>query len=74
MGAEQVAVLQGVTILKAYLDSTGQSISAFAREHRLDGSELSKLLRGERSRVSVEMAQKIQEATDGYVRWDMWVP
>lgn len=44
----------------------GGSASLFAREHRLDGSELSRVLRGERGqRMSVKLAVKIQKACAG---------
>lgn len=66
--------LRGITALKAYLLQTHQTAHAFARHHQLDFSELAKLLRGERSRVSVATAEKIEKATGGKVGWKLWIP
>ena len=66
--------LAGVKALQDYLDHNGLSINAFARNHKLDASELSKLLRSERKRVNVKMADAIQTATEGVVHWRLWIP
>lgn len=66
--------LPAVPVLKRYLQERGLSIGAFARQHGMDTSELSKLLRGARQRVSVEQAAAIQDATGGVVYWRLWIP
>jgi len=65
--------LPGVEKLKFYLATKGVSATAFCRENRLNGSEISKLLRGIRYRVSVDLAGKIEKATQGYVAWWSWI-
>jgi predicted transcriptional regulator len=66
--------LPGIEALQRYLVEHEQSISSFARENKLDPSELSKLLRGQRQRISVEQAAQIQDATRGAVSWRLWIP
>ena len=64
---------RGINALKRYLKKHHLSINRFARENKLDSPELAKLLRGERHRVSVGTAAKIQDGTNGEVQWRLWV-
>lgn len=66
--------LPAVSALKRYLKDNGLSINAFSRMHRMSPSELSKILRGLRQRISVEQAAQIQDATGGTVDWRLWIP
>ena len=66
-------IYSGAAELRRYLDATNLSISAFCRENKLDVSEISKMLRGERQRISVDMAGKIESATQGFVTWRSWI-
>lgn len=66
--------LLGAVQLQAHLDSLGVSRNVWAHRHGIDPSELSKLVRGVRVRVSVETAAKIQAATKGAVQWRAWIP
>lgn len=66
--------LLGADVLDQYIADHYPSVNAFAKEHGFDQSELSKLLNGKRTRVSVEMAAAIEVATQGTVRMTMWVP
>lgn len=63
---------RGIQALQRYLDDHNLSASEFARQHGMSQSEISKILRGQRQRISVDQAAAIQDATGGIVRWDLW--
>lgn len=73
-GDDEEDRLLGAEVLEQYIDENYASVNAFALEHGFNQSELSKLLNGKRTRVSVEMAAAIEVATQGTVRMTMWVP
>lgn len=62
----------GATLLQRYLQSRGISLYAFCRDNRLDRIALSRLLKGERKRVSVDIALRVQRATGGAVPVASW--
>lgn len=66
MKAAQKALLNYIT--QNYAGSTNK----FARETRLDQSDLSKLLRGVRKSITVEYAARIEKATEGQVPLALW--
>lgn len=70
----EIEILPGAIALQKYIDDNYESVNAFAKEHLFNQSELSKLLRGERQRVSVETANRVERATRGKVTWRMWIP
>jgi len=55
--------------LKDYIKSTGQTPSAWAREHGLAQPIITRFLKGERG-LSLKTALKIQHVTGGMVRVD----
>jgi len=48
------------------------SVSKFARETKLDQSDIGKILRGVRKSISVEYAKRIENATGGAVPVALW--
>ncbi len=66
--------LPGAALLKQWLIDRGMSAHRFAIHHGLDGSELSKILRGKRGGVGVEFAVRVEDATEGAVPMRTWVP
>lgn len=59
--------------LRKYIDQQyAGSVSRFARATGLDQSDLSKLLRGVRKRITVEYATRIEKATNGVVPVALW--
>lgn len=66
--------LPAISKLAAYIAAHDGSANAFALRAGLHQSELSKLLRGIRTRVSVVTAWRIQKATKGAVGWQDWIP
>lgn len=64
---------EGILKTSRFIEESGQSLRAFAREHNLDVSELSKVLRGKRTRMSIEMAARLEIATKGMVKVPMWI-
>jgi len=70
--------IPAISALRAYIQEHHDgSVSAFAREHKLDAADLGKILRqtGNRGhRVTVRYAERIEEATGGAVNIKMWIP
>ncbi len=70
--------IPAIPALRAYIqEHHAGSVSAFAREHKLDAADLGKILKqtGNRGhRVTVRYAERIEEATRGAVSIKMWIP
>lgn len=66
--------MRGPKALRRYIEQQEMTVHGFAIHHRLNPSEISKLVRGVRQRVSVEQAAQIERATSGVVTWRMWLP
>ena len=64
----------GARKLREYLDRTpGLTIHGFCEQHDLDYGQVHRLLSGDRGRrVSVDIAEAIEQATDGAVPWRSW--
>lgn len=58
--------------LKRYLNNQQMTANSFAIQNGLDPSVVYKVLRGENN-VSLQLAAKIEEATDGFVDMKIWV-
>lgn len=65
-------VLEGAILLRRYLKKTKQSIPVFCKAYELDCLGVRRHLSGERVRVSVNFAYKIEHATFGEVPWHSW--
>lgn len=63
---------RGAILLRRYLAKQGISLYAFAETHGFCRIQLSRLLKGERKRVSVDTALAIQTATAGAVPMQSW--
>lgn len=72
-GDDEEDRLLGAEVLEQYIDENYASVNAFALEHGFNQSELSKLLNGKRTRISVDMAVALRTATRGVVTVEMWV-
>lgn len=66
--------LPGAVLLRKWLADNYTNAHRFAIEHRLDESELSKILRGRRGAVGVVFAVAVEDATGGAVPVRSWVP
>jgi hypothetical protein len=64
----------GLAALRAWLEDKKLSKHRFALDIGQDPSEFGKLLKKDAARVSVELAFKIERATEGAVTVDMFVP
>jgi hypothetical protein len=71
-----VTMIPAIAALRDYIeDHYGGSVSAFARENKLDVGDIGKIVRGQRGqRMTVRYADKIERATNGIVSLKMWVP
>jgi hypothetical protein len=71
-----VTTIPAIAALREYIEvHYGGSVTAFARENKLDVAELGKIVRGQRGqRMTVRYADKIERATNGIVSLKMWVP
>ena len=73
-----VVVVPAITALKAYIqEHYAGSVSAFARENKLDPADIGKMVRGMHgrgSKITVAYADKIEKATQGRVGIRMWLP
>ena len=58
--------------LKAWIDQTGQSVNEFARRVEYDHSNMHKLVKGA-IRPSLELAFRIERATEGVIPAASWV-
>lgn len=71
-------VIPAIPVLRAYIEEHyGGSVTAFARENKLDAADIGKVLRqqGNRGqRVTVRYADKIERATNGVVAVRLWIP
>lgn len=65
--------MTGPAELRKYLDEKNLTANRFALDNRLDPGLVRKLLRGDQQRVSVDMAEAIEEATEGAVSWRSWL-
>lgn len=64
---------RGHSALAAYLAARGETPYAFARRAMIDYAQLLKILRGEGGRrMTVNLAIRIRDATDGEVAVDSW--
>lgn len=66
--------LPGADKLARWLKRNRLSITKFAAQHDMDRIQVQRLLNGERQRVSVTMAARIEHATSGEVPWSSWIP
>lgn len=69
---EQQTTTDGSRALRAYLRERDLSVSAFCREHDLDRIMVQRALNGDRKRISVDFALRIERATDGAVAMALW--
>lgn len=67
-----MATEHGAALLRGYLKRSGLSLYAFCRDHDFDRIALSRLLKQERKRVTVQLALKIARATSGAVPVESW--
>jgi hypothetical protein len=65
-------ITRGAELLRSHLDAIGESIPTFCEKHRLCRIQVQRVIKGERTRISVDFAKAIQEATGGAVPWDSW--
>ena len=66
--------LPGVLLLQTWLKRQKITVNAFAITHGIDQRMLSRILRGDRQRISVAMASRIEAATDGRIQMKEWIP
>jgi hypothetical protein len=66
--------LPGAVLLKQWFLDHNVSARRFALDNGLDGSELSKVLRGIRKAVGVEFAVRVEDGTKSAVPVRAWVP
>lgn len=71
-GTKERRPTAGARALVAYLARTKQSITAFCAAHDLDRVQVQRAINGERTRISVDFARAIEEATGGAVRCQLW--
>ena len=64
--------MEARTALKKHIESTGLTPNRWSIEHGLDPSEISKILRGEKRSMRVALAVRIEVATGGLVKCEMW--
>lgn len=71
-----MTTIPAIEALRLYIwEHFDGSVTAFARENKLDVGELGKIVRGQRGqRMTVRYADKIERATNGIVSLKMWVP
>lgn len=62
----------GSRTLRTWLDNHDLSVSAFCREHELDRIMVQRALKGDRRRISVDFALRIERATSGAVPMALW--
>lgn len=62
----------GIEAIRVWLTARGISANRLAIQNGIDPSLLSKLMRGEIKRMSMDMASKIERATDGDVPLTVW--
>lgn len=75
MPEELTITVPAVAALRRYIqDFYDGKYTRFARENRLDASEVGKVLSGKATRTTVAFAAKIRDATRGYVGLELWVP
>jgi len=65
--------LRGAALLRRYLTRRDLSLYAFCQLHALDRIAMARLIKGERKRVSVDVAHAIERATEGAVPMAAWV-
>lgn len=63
---------KGIKALQRYLIREHTTPHGFSLANGFNPSEIAKLLRGEKSRVTVDMAVAIEDATDGEVGHRLW--
>lgn len=64
---------EGIDALMLWLEVNQITVNAFCRQHRLDQSNISKLLHGGKVFISAELAYRIHQATKGRVPWHLFV-
>lgn len=65
-------VTNGARALRAYIDAAGISVPTFCEQHQLDRIMVQRAMNGDRKRISVDFALKIEAATKGAVKVAMW--
>lgn len=70
---KQRKVPDGAAELRAYLTEIDETVPEFCDKHRLDRIQVQRVLKGERTRISVDFADAIERATDGRVNWRRWL-
>jgi len=66
----------GAALLNEYLSDKGEAPYAFAKRAGIDYAQLLRILRGTKgsgNRMTVNLAARIREATNGVVPTDSWV-
>lgn len=71
---EKAPPLPGADALRQHIRDTGKSIPEWCEAHGIERISLQRLLKGERQRVSVELAFDLEEATGGAIEAKLWVP
>lgn len=66
--------MPGVKVLNEWLAAHEITGRKFALKIGYDPDEFVKLVQGKRKWVSVELAAKIEDATDGVVHMRLWIP
>lgn len=72
---EAAIEIPAVPVLRRHIDERyGGSVNLFATTHGFMQSELSRLLNGKRTRISVEEAFRLEAATEGEVSAALFIP
>ena len=66
-------VPDGAADLRSYLKKIDQTVPEFCEAHGLDRIQVQRVLKGERTRISVDFADAIERATNGDVYWRAWL-
>ncbi len=73
-----MTTIPAIEALRLYIwEHFNGSVSAFARENKLDVGDIGKIVRRQGRRgqnITVKYADKIERATNGVVSLRMWVP
>jgi hypothetical protein len=67
-----VGILDGARLLRRHITRLYKSVSAFCEKHDLDRIQVQRHLKGQRTRVCVDFACAIEEATEGTVPVESW--
>lgn len=67
--------IPGVEKFQGYLTAQGLSVQGFCEMHRhpaIERTKVVRILNGERTRIGVDFARAVHEATKGEVPWWSW--